>query len=48
MTIRLPDEVYEELRRVAFDRRVPMNEIVTDAVREHLSALAGDVVREAS
>lgn len=38
MTIRLPGDVYEQLRRAAFDRREPMNAIVAAAVREHLSA----------
>jgi predicted transcriptional regulator len=36
MTIRLPDAVYELLRREAFERRIPMTAIITDALREHL------------
>ena len=34
MTLRLPEEVHESLRREAFDRRVPMSEIILDAI-EH-------------
>ncbi len=37
MTIRLPSALYEELRRAAYERHAPMNEIVTEAVHEHLA-----------
>jgi len=36
MTVRLPGPVYEKLRREAFERRVAMNEIIAEALREHL------------
>ena len=36
MSIRLPKDLYEQLRRAAFDRRVPMNAIITEAVRDEL------------
>lgn len=38
ITIRLPKQLYYRLRRVAFDREVPMNAIVTDAVKTALDA----------
>lgn len=34
MTLRLPDEMHESLRREAFDRRVSMTSIIQDAI-EH-------------
>jgi predicted HicB family RNase H-like nuclease len=37
MTVRLPEPVYERLRREAFERRVPMNEIIVEALREHMA-----------
>lgn len=36
MTVRLPADIYEKLRQVAFERRAAMNAIVTDAVTEWL------------
>jgi len=36
LTIRLPKDLYEKLRRTAFDQCRPMNEIVIEAVREQL------------
>ena len=38
MTIRLPETVYEALRREAFRRRISMNEIIAEALREHQDA----------
>ena len=35
-TYRLPSEVYEALRTSAFERRVPMNQIVIEAMRAYL------------
>ncbi len=32
MTLRLPEALYERLRKEAFDQRVPMSEIVRDAL----------------
>lgn len=34
MTLRLSDEMHESLRKEAFERRVPMTAIITDAI-EH-------------
>jgi hypothetical protein len=36
MTIRLPEDVYEALRREAFERRVPMTTVITEALQKHL------------
>lgn len=33
LTIRLPDDVYEELRREAFEKRTSMNALIVEAVR---------------
>jgi hypothetical protein len=37
--IGFPDELYEWLRQVAFERRVPMAEVVREALREHRQRL---------
>jgi predicted transcriptional regulator len=37
MSIRLPDDLYERLRRAAFEERAPMNGIVVEALEAHLS-----------
>lgn len=37
MTVRLPEPVYEKLRREAFERRVAMNEVVVEALEEHMT-----------
>lgn len=36
MSVRFPRATYERLRREAFERRTPMNTIITTAVVEHL------------
>ena len=36
MTVRWPDDVYEELRRLAYERRDKMTPMVVQAVREYL------------
>jgi predicted transcriptional regulator len=36
-TWRAPDELFEQLREVAFRTRTPANQIITDAVREWLA-----------
>ena len=36
MTIRLDDELYELLRRAAFEHRMPMSRIVANALRAYL------------
>jgi hypothetical protein len=33
ITIRLPKDVYEDLRREAFDKRTSMNALIVEAVR---------------
>jgi predicted HicB family RNase H-like nuclease len=42
MTVRLPGTVYEKLRREAFERRMPMNEIITQALQEHTNKTQED------
>jgi predicted HicB family RNase H-like nuclease len=34
LTIRLPRSLHQWLRRAAFDRKVPMNKIVTEAIQQ--------------
>jgi len=34
LTIRLPKDLYEKLRKAAFDQRTTMNALVIDAVRK--------------
>lgn len=34
MTVRIPKPVYEWLRRTAFDRHIPMNQIVITAIEK--------------
>jgi hypothetical protein len=34
ITVRLPSPLYEWLRRAAFDRRIPMSQIVITAVEK--------------
>jgi len=36
MTLRLPADIYEQLRRIAFDRKTSMNALITGAVTEWL------------
>lgn len=33
ITIRLPEDMYEDLRRQAFDRRTSINALIVEAVR---------------
>ena len=33
ITIRLPEDVYEDLRREAFEKRTSMNALIVDALR---------------
>ena len=39
MTLRLPREDHEALRRISFDRRMPINEIVRRAVHGLVSSV---------
>jgi predicted HicB family RNase H-like nuclease len=34
ITVRLPKDLYEQLRKVAFDQRTSMNAIIVDALRK--------------
>ena len=34
LTIRLPAPLYEKLRKRAFDQRIPMNQLVIDALEK--------------
>ena len=36
MTIRIPEDVYQALRRQAFDRQLPMTTVITEALQAHL------------
>jgi predicted HicB family RNase H-like nuclease len=38
LTIRLPADVYEKLRRAAFDQRTSMNALIIAAVRQQQEA----------
>lgn len=40
MSIRLPVDLYEKLRLEAFQRRVPMNSLIVDALGSHLDEAA--------
>ena len=42
MTLRLPGDVYDRLRRLAFDHRVPITELVREAVDDYLAKKADD------
>ena len=39
MTIRLPEDLYEQLRRAAFETRTPMNTLIAEGVELRLAAL---------
>lgn len=36
MTVRLPQPLYERLRRTAFEQRVPMSQLVITAIEKEL------------
>jgi predicted transcriptional regulator len=40
LTVRLPDDLYEELRAEAFKAHQPMNVIIIDALRTYLRVTA--------
>jgi len=40
MSVRVPVDLYEKLRREAFERRVPMNSILVEALGPHLDECA--------
>jgi hypothetical protein len=44
MSVRLPVDLYEHLRREAFERRVPMNAILVEALGPHLDKSAVTLV----
>jgi len=37
LTVRLPEDLYEQLRRAAFDQHTSMNAIIIEAVRKQLA-----------
>jgi predicted transcriptional regulator len=39
ITFRLPADLYERLRRLAFELRIPMNTIVAEAAAERVARL---------
>lgn len=39
MTVRFPERTYERLRAAAFERRVPMNTIITEEVERGLDEI---------
>jgi len=39
LTIRVPEDLYEQLRRAAFEARVPMNSLVTEGIELKLAEL---------
>lgn len=41
MTIRLPEDLYEKLRREAFERHVPMITVITEALAARLNGEEG-------
>ena len=42
ITFRLPADLHERLRRVAFERRIPMNTIATEAIEERVARLEAE------
>lgn len=38
ITVRLPQDVYERLRKDAFDQRTSMNALIVDAIRKQQDA----------
>jgi predicted DNA-binding protein len=43
ITFRLPEELHERLRRVAFDLRVSMNSIITEGTERRVAELEAKV-----
>jgi triphosphoribosyl-dephospho-CoA synthetase len=39
MTIRMPEALYEQLRRAAFEARVPMNTLINEGIELKLAEL---------
>jgi hypothetical protein len=39
LTIRMPEDLYEKLRRAAFDARVPMNALINEGIELRLAEL---------
>ena len=37
LTIRLPEDLYEQLRKTAFDQHASMNALVVEAIRSQLN-----------
>ena len=47
LTIRLPADLYDTLRKAAFDQHTSMNVLVTEAIRKQLHVPSQDVLRQA-
>jgi predicted transcriptional regulator len=47
LTIRLPDDLYEKLRKAAFDQHTSMNALIIAAVRAQHDVPSQDVSRQA-
>lgn len=39
MSVRIPEDLYEQLRLAAFEARVPMNTLIAEGVKLKLAAL---------
>lgn len=39
MSVRIPEDLYEQLRVAAFERRVPMNTLVSEGIELRLAEL---------
>lgn len=38
LTLRLDERLYEPVRREAFDRRIPISEVIREAIDKHIAA----------
>jgi predicted HicB family RNase H-like nuclease len=46
MTIRVPGDLYEQLRRAAFEARVPMNALINEGIELRLAELKAAAASE--
>jgi triphosphoribosyl-dephospho-CoA synthetase len=46
MTIRMPEDLYEQLRRAAFEARVPMNTLINEGIELKLAELKAAAAKE--
>lgn len=47
LTVRLPEGLYDKLRKAAFDQHTSMNALVIEAIREQLNVPSQDALRQA-